>query len=50
KREARSCEAQQCALKALEFKCDVLWAMLDALYHAYVSPRHVPPGAFVPSQ
>ena len=33
---------------ALEFKCDVLWAMLDALYHAYVAPGHVPPGAFVP--
>jgi pyrroloquinoline quinone (PQQ) biosynthesis protein C len=35
-------------LAALEFKCDVLWAMLDALYHAYVAPKHVPPGAFVP--
>jgi pyrroloquinoline quinone biosynthesis protein D len=33
---------------ALEFKCDVLWAMLDALYHAYVAPKHIPPGAFVP--
>jgi hypothetical protein len=21
---------------------------LDALYHAYVAPKHVPPGAFVP--
>jgi hypothetical protein len=30
------------------FKCDVLWAMLDALHHAYVTPGHVPPGAFVP--
>ena len=27
-------------LAALEFKCDVLWAMLDALYHAYVAPEH----------
>jgi len=25
----------------------VLWAQLDALYHAYVD-GHVPPGAFVP--
>ena len=41
-------EAQQAVLAALEFKCDVLWAMLDALYHAYVAPKHVPPGAFVP--
>ena len=39
---------QQAVLNALEFKCDVLWAMLDALYHAYVAPKHVPPGAFVP--
>ncbi|MCH9000241.1 MAG: pyrroloquinoline quinone biosynthesis protein C, partial [Proteobacteria bacterium] len=30
------------------FKCDVLWAQLDALYHAYVDPGHIPPGAFVP--
>jgi hypothetical protein len=22
--------------------------MLDALYHAYVAPKHIPPGAFVP--
>jgi len=41
-------ESQQAVLAALEFKCDVLWAMLDALYHAYVAPKHVPPGAFVP--
>ena len=34
-------------MAALEFKCDVLWAMLDALYHAYVD-GHIPPGAFVP--
>ena len=26
-------------LAALEFKCDVLWAMLDALYSAYVTPK-----------
>ena len=50
KREARTPEAQQAVLNALEFKCDVLWAMLDALYHAYVAPRHVPPGAFVPAE
>jgi len=48
KRNARSSEAQQSVLAALEFKCDVLWAMLDALYHAYVAPKLVPPGAFVP--
>jgi len=48
KRHARTLDAQQSVLRALEFKCDVLWAMLDALYHAYVMPRHVAPGAFVP--
>jgi hypothetical protein len=26
----------------------VLWAQLDALHHAYLSPGHVPPGAFRP--
>ena len=48
KQHARTAETQQQVLAALEFKCDVLWAMLDALYHAYVAPRQVPPGAFVP--
>ncbi len=48
KRYALTPPSQQAVLAALEFKCDVLWAMLDALYHAYVEPRHVPPGAFVP--
>jgi coenzyme PQQ biosynthesis protein C len=50
KREARSQETQQFVLSALAFKCDILWAMLDALYHAYVMPKHVPPGAFVPKE
>ncbi len=47
---ASSPQAQQAVLGALEFKCDVLWAMLDALYHAYVAPAHVPHGAFIPVQ
>jgi coenzyme PQQ biosynthesis protein C len=50
KREARTPEQQHAVLAALEFKCDVLWAQLDALYHAYVAPGHVPPGAFVPRE
>ena len=49
KREARLPHQQQAVLKALEFKCDVLWAQLDALYYAYVAPGHVPPGAFRPA-
>ena len=45
-REARTPDQQEAALAALTFKCDVLWAQLDALHHAYVEPGHVPPGAF----
>ena len=41
-------EQQQQVLAALEFKCSVLWAMCDALQHAYVDPKDIPPGAFVP--
>jgi coenzyme PQQ biosynthesis protein C len=48
KRHAKTPEQQQAVLKALEFKCDVLWVMLDALSYAYVSPGHISPGAFVP--
>ncbi len=48
KRMARSPEQQQAVQDALRFKCDVLWAQLDAMYHAYVAPGHIPPGAFVP--
>jgi pyrroloquinoline-quinone synthase len=28
-------ELQNAAIRALEFKCDVLWSMLDAIHHAY---------------
>ena len=47
-REARTREQQEQVLAAVRFKTDVLWAQLDALYHAYVTPGHIPPGAFVP--
>jgi pyrroloquinoline-quinone synthase len=46
--EARTRDQQEAALAALRFKTDVLWAQLDALYYAYVSPGFIPPGAFVP--
>lgn len=49
RREARRPDQQQAVIAALIFKCDVLWAQLDALYHAYVEPGHVPPGAFRPT-
>lgn len=47
KTHAQTAEEQQAAIKALEFKCDVLWAQLDALYHAYVAPGVPPPGAWL---
>ena len=50
KRNAQTPEQQQLVLSALEFKCSVLWSMLDALAYAYVSPGHIPPGAFVPAE
>jgi pyrroloquinoline-quinone synthase len=40
---------QDAVVAALTFKCDVLWAMLDALEHAYVEPGRVPPGGWTPS-
>jgi len=50
KQNAKTPEQQSQVLGALEFKCGVLWSMLDVLYYAYVSPGNVPPGAFVPDQ
>ncbi|MBF0864860.1 MAG: pyrroloquinoline-quinone synthase PqqC [Gluconobacter potus] len=44
---ARTPKQQKEVLGALEFKCSVLWTMLDALDYAYVE-GHIPPGAFVP--
>jgi pyrroloquinoline-quinone synthase len=41
-------EQQEAALNALRAKCDILWAMLDALYFAYVTPGWPPPGTFRP--
>jgi pyrroloquinoline-quinone synthase len=46
---ARSHAQQQAVLAALRFKCDVLWAQLDALHHAYVLPATPPPGVFIPT-
>lgn len=49
-READTREKQELCLKALTFKTNVLWAQLDALYFAYVTPRFIPPGAFRPEK
>ena len=48
KHNARTLEQQQGAIAALKFKTDVLWAQLDALWHAYVHGA-IPPGAFRPA-
>ena len=45
---ARTPQAQQAVLQALQFKTEVLWAQLDALHFAYVEPGLIPPGAFRP--
>jgi pyrroloquinoline-quinone synthase len=47
---ARTREEQDLALGALRAKCEILWAMLDALYFAYVLPGWPPPGAFIPAK
>ena len=47
-RHARSRGEQEQVLGALRYKCDILWAQLDALHFAYVEPGWVSPGAFVP--
>jgi pyrroloquinoline-quinone synthase len=41
---------QDAAVAALTFKTDVLWAQLDALWHGYVAPGAVPPGAWQPGE
>jgi pyrroloquinoline-quinone synthase len=46
---ADTAEKQAQCLAALSFKTDVLWAQLDALHHAYVTPGLIPPGVFVPA-
>jgi pyrroloquinoline-quinone synthase len=48
KRHAATPQQQAAVVDAVRFKCDVLWAQLDALHHAYVVPGLIPPGAFRP--
>ncbi|MBV9637081.1 MAG: pyrroloquinoline-quinone synthase PqqC, partial [Methylobacteriaceae bacterium] len=49
KTNAKTGIEQQAAIAALEFKCDVLWVQLDALWSAYVEGA-VPPGAWQPDE
>jgi pyrroloquinoline-quinone synthase len=46
KRYATTAQEQALCIEAVRFKCNVLWAQLDALHHAYVTPGWAPPGAF----
>jgi pyrroloquinoline-quinone synthase len=41
---------QDAAAAALVFKTEVLWAQLDALWHGYVQPGTIPPGAWRPGE
>lgn len=50
KRHATTVEAQTATVEAVRFKCNVLWAQLDALHHAYVTPGLIPPGAYRPDE
>ena len=47
KQNAKTRDEQEACVDAVRFKCNVLWAQLDALEHAYVE-GNIPPGAFVP--
>jgi coenzyme PQQ biosynthesis protein C len=47
KTHAKTRAEQEQAIKALQFKCNVLWAQLDALWSAYVD-KALPPDAWVP--
>jgi pyrroloquinoline-quinone synthase len=42
-------EKRAAVARALLFKCDVLWAQLDALHHAYVLGGGVPPAPSCPT-
>ncbi len=43
-RHARTREEQESVINALRAKCNILWAQLDAIYFAFVSPAWPPPG------
>lgn len=47
-RHAATRAEQEQVIQALERKCAILWAQLDAIDYAYVVPGNIPPGCFVP--
>ncbi|WP_306116278.1 pyrroloquinoline-quinone synthase PqqC [Roseovarius sp. MMSF_3305] len=50
KDNARTRADQDAAVRALTFKTEVLWAQLDALWSAYVTPGRIPPGGWQPGE
>jgi pyrroloquinoline-quinone synthase len=50
KAHADTAEKRAAVCRALLFKCEVLWAQLDALHYAYVLRGGIPAGAFVPDE
>src|SRR5271168_762424 len=47
---AKTRAEQEQVIGALERKCEILWAQLDAIDYAYVTPGNIPPGCFVPKE
>src|SRR5271170_470171 len=47
---AKTRAEQEQVIHALERKCAILWAQLDAIDYAYVTPGNIPPGCFVPKE
>jgi len=45
---AKTRKDQDQVINALERKCEILWAQLDAIYYSYVQPGHAPPNCFLP--
>ncbi len=45
---AKTRAEQEQVIDALNSKCEILWAQLDAIDYAYVAPGNIPPGCFVP--
>jgi pyrroloquinoline-quinone synthase len=44
-KNAKTRAEQEKVIAALSAKCDILWAQLDSIHHAYVEPGVPPPGA-----
>jgi pyrroloquinoline-quinone synthase len=47
---AKTRAEQEQVVGALRRKCEILWAQLDAIDYAYVTPGNIPPGCFIPRE